>query len=375
MEYCAGGDLAQLIQDRKQKRLAGRLNSMLPQEFILKVFYQLLQALKELHQNQQGKILHRYLKPANVFLTSAMGDVKLGDFGLARVLSSEVSMAISYVGTPYYMSPEQVAKMRYNESSDVWSLGCLIYELCALHPPFTAKDQKELYGKIKKGEFRRIPHAYSDELFTTLSSMLKQNPELRPSVQSLLQMSFINPAIMPKPKRSTTPRISRVGSLKRDSIATKDSINSSGYKSHDTNTSTPISKPSPPLNKQLKKPSRSSSNNNVAYVNLIPDSPSPIKPLERSPSKRRKTELELKIWEERLLQREKSLDEREKRLDELQTELEKKSRVLQPVKATTNSPRFDAIAKLQNRLVPLSIRHKASKLVRSPSDPSRISKI
>ena len=84
MEYCAGGDLAQLIQDRKQKRLAGRLNSMLPQEFILKVFYQLLQALKELHQNQQGKILHRDLKPANVFLTSAMGDVKLGDFGLAR---------------------------------------------------------------------------------------------------------------------------------------------------------------------------------------------------------------------------------------------------------------------------------------------------
>ena len=106
-----------------------------------------------------------------------------------RVLSSEVSMAISYVGTPYYMSPEQVAKMRYNESSDVWSLGCLIYELCALHPPFTAKDQKELYGKIKKGEFRRIPHAYSEELFTTLSSMLKQNPEKRPSVESLLRKS------------------------------------------------------------------------------------------------------------------------------------------------------------------------------------------
>jgi hypothetical protein len=86
----------------------------------------------------------------------------------------------------------------------------------------------------------------------------------------------------------------------------------------------------------------------------MPDSPSPIKQLERSPSKRRKTELELKIWEDRLLQREKSLDDREKRLDEviffifktsiyhfiqLQTDLEKKSRVLQPVKATTNSPR------------------------------------
>ena len=91
MEYCAGGDLAQLIQDRKQKRLAGRLNSMLPQEFILKVFYQLLQALKELHLNQQGKILHRDLKPANVFLTSAMGDVKLGDFGLARYRLSTLS--------------------------------------------------------------------------------------------------------------------------------------------------------------------------------------------------------------------------------------------------------------------------------------------
>uniref|UniRef100_A0AAX7THC7 non-specific serine/threonine protein kinase n=1 Tax=Astatotilapia calliptera TaxID=8154 RepID=A0AAX7THC7_ASTCA len=74
----------------------------------------------------------------------------------------------TFVGTPYYMSPEQINRMSYNEKSDIWSLGCLLYELCALSPPFTAYNQKELAEKIREGKFRRIPYRYSEELNTLL---------------------------------------------------------------------------------------------------------------------------------------------------------------------------------------------------------------
>lgn len=375
MEYCAGGDLAQLIEDRKQQRIKGRINAIVPPEFVKKVFHQLLLALKELHQNQQGRILHRDLKPANVFLTSELGDCKLGDFGLARVLSSEVSMAVSYVGTPYYMSPEQVDKRKYNEASDIWSLGCLIYELCALHPPFTAQNQKQLYAKIKNGEFRRIPNAYSEDLQCSLTSMLKQNPDKRPSVEYLLQLPYLNSNILPKIKRSTTPKIPRSNSNKETSR------NSSGYGSYETH-----SQKSPPsVIRRPATPTKLNSNNNaVSTTNNL----SPVKkwvgsrmadpaadPKKLAPQKKRKTEEELYQWEIRLQQREVVLNKKEERLNQLATDLEKKGRVLQPVRPTGNSPKFDALAKLQNRLMPMSIRHKASKLVRSPSDPSRISKI
>uniref|UniRef100_A0AAX7VU72 non-specific serine/threonine protein kinase n=1 Tax=Astatotilapia calliptera TaxID=8154 RepID=A0AAX7VU72_ASTCA len=83
----------------------------------------------------------------------------------------------TFVGTPYYMSPEQINRMSYNEKSDIWSLGCLLYELCALSPPFTAYNQKELAEKIREGKFRRIPYRYSEELNTLrirLNSSLKK---------------------------------------------------------------------------------------------------------------------------------------------------------------------------------------------------------
>uniref|UniRef100_A0A3P8QY28 non-specific serine/threonine protein kinase n=1 Tax=Astatotilapia calliptera TaxID=8154 RepID=A0A3P8QY28_ASTCA len=82
----------------------------------------------------------------------------------------------TFVGTPYYMSPEQINRMSYNEKSDIWSLGCLLYELCALSPPFTAYNQKELAEKIREGKFRRIPYRYSEELNTLLVCNLGPHP-------------------------------------------------------------------------------------------------------------------------------------------------------------------------------------------------------
>jgi len=83
------------------------------------------------------KILHRDLKPGNIFL-DGNSDAKVGDFGLARVLNHDSVFAQTHVGTPYYMSPEQINEQRYNEKSDIWSLGCIVYEMAALRPPFKA---------------------------------------------------------------------------------------------------------------------------------------------------------------------------------------------------------------------------------------------
>ena len=80
--------------------------TFLDEEFIWKILVQLLLALQECHQrkNGQARVLHRDMKPANVFLDMDK-NVKLGDFGLARVLQHDTSFANTFVGTPYYMSP------------------------------------------------------------------------------------------------------------------------------------------------------------------------------------------------------------------------------------------------------------------------------
>jgi NIMA (never in mitosis gene a)-related kinase len=116
--------------------------------------------------------LHRDLKPGNIFLDSN-SDVKLGDFGLARVMNNESQFAFTHVGTPYYMSPEQIMEQKYNQKSDIWSAGCVVYEIVSLRAPFEATNQIQLAHKIKKGEIDRIPAMYSDQLFQILKSMIE----------------------------------------------------------------------------------------------------------------------------------------------------------------------------------------------------------
>uniref|UniRef100_A0A3Q2XI43 Serine/threonine-protein kinase Nek2 n=1 Tax=Hippocampus comes TaxID=109280 RepID=A0A3Q2XI43_HIPCM len=190
MEYCEGGDLASLIARCIRER------RYLDEKFILRVTAQLVLALKECHKRSDGRptVLHRDLKPANIFL-DVKQNVKLGDFGLARILNHETSFAKTFVGTPYYMSPEQMNQMSYNEKSDIWSLGCLLYELCALSPPFTAYNQKQLAVKIREGKFNRIPCRYSEEINTLLKKMLNLKDYLRPSVESILQSSLLAEAV------------------------------------------------------------------------------------------------------------------------------------------------------------------------------------
>ena len=116
--------------------------------------------------------------------------VKLGDFGLSKLLQSH-DFASTYVGTPFYMSPEICAAERYTSHSDIWSLGCIMYELCTRSPPFLAKTHFHLVQKIKEGRIDPLPKHYSPELHAVIKSCLKTNPYDRPDTANLLNLPVV----------------------------------------------------------------------------------------------------------------------------------------------------------------------------------------
>ncbi|OMJ69067.1 hypothetical protein SteCoe_33320 [Stentor coeruleus] len=181
MEYCEKGDMAQMIKKSK------RDNDYLSEDVIWKIFMQILLALQACHDRDSRKILHRDIKPGNVLLDGNM-NVKLGDFGLSRILGENSIYAETRVGTPYYMSPEQITDSRYNEKSDIWSAGCLLYEMTTLNPPFQAKSQAELAHKINLGQTERIPIKYSEDLQRVISWMMAVDYNLRPTVTDILNL-------------------------------------------------------------------------------------------------------------------------------------------------------------------------------------------
>ncbi|NXS75625.1 NEK3 kinase, partial [Pandion haliaetus] len=149
---------------------------------ILHWFVQMCLGVKHIHDK---RVLHRDIKSKNVFLTQN-GKVKLGDFGSARLLAHPMSYACTYVGTPYYVPPEIWESMPYNNKSDIWSLGCILYELCTLRHPFQASSWKHLILKICKGSYNPLPSHYSYELHYLIKQMFKRNPKNRPSASTIL---------------------------------------------------------------------------------------------------------------------------------------------------------------------------------------------
>jgi NIMA (never in mitosis gene a)-related kinase len=179
MSYADGGDLAEKIQKQGTKCLA--------ESEVLHYFIELALAIKYIHDR---KILHRDLKGQNVFLTKD-GTVKLGDFGIARVLDHTFQVCRTQIGTPYYLSPEICQGRAYNAKTDIWSLGCLLYELCTLKHAFSANGMNQLLRQIISGPVAPIPPEYSQEIRGLVDRMLTKDPAERPSINQILEVPLI----------------------------------------------------------------------------------------------------------------------------------------------------------------------------------------
>lgn len=135
MEYCEHGDLHSLLKKRKHPQDESK-HKYLSENRVWSFFIQICVGLYYMHSNN---ILHRDLKTLNIFLTKD-NKLKIGDLGVAKILENAENFVTSKVGTPYYLSPEVCEDRPYNNKSDIWSLGCILYEMCSLKHPFEAKN-------------------------------------------------------------------------------------------------------------------------------------------------------------------------------------------------------------------------------------------
>ncbi|RYG43338.1 hypothetical protein EON68_00565, partial [archaeon] len=179
MTYCDGGDLA--------GRLAAAKAQLFKEDQIMHWFVQVALAIHYMHEN---KVLHRDIKTQNIFLLGN-GRLVLGDLGISKVLDGTMQFAKTQIGTPYYMSPELFKNMPYNHKSDVWALGCVLYELCTLVHPFEATSLQGLSAKIASGRYADINPKYSQSMRALIKSMLALDPRARPSVAEVLQQPYL----------------------------------------------------------------------------------------------------------------------------------------------------------------------------------------
>ncbi|KAH9503252.1 Serine/threonine-protein kinase Nek10 [Bulinus truncatus] len=177
MEYIEGAHLGEHFNSLKEK------NEKFQEHRIWHILIQLILALRYLHK-EKG-IVHRDLTPSNIML-GENDKVTITDFGLAKQKRSDCSKMTSVVGTILYSCPEVVQNLAYGEKADIWALGCILYQMCALEPPFNNTNMLILVKKIVAAEYKSIPEKdYSPQLLQTIKSCLCVNPDERPDILEL----------------------------------------------------------------------------------------------------------------------------------------------------------------------------------------------
>merc|ERR1719464_871789 len=185
MDYADSGDLYQRVT---RTRKAGQ---SLGERQIVRWFTEAALALKYMHDRH---VLHRDLKSQNLFLTSS-DRLRMGDFGISKVLESTAAFARTAIGTPYYLSPEICQEKPYSFGSDVWALGCVVYEMAALRVPFDAQNIQALVQKITRGPMPQLPSTYSQELKQLCGDLLHRDQAARPTATDIIQKRYVQEEI------------------------------------------------------------------------------------------------------------------------------------------------------------------------------------
>eukprot|EP01068_Selenidium_serpulae_P005963 Selendium_serpulae@DN4244_c0_g1_i1.p1 len=187
MDYAQGGDLGAKLKTHKDNGVP------ISESQLLLWLTQTVIGVRYLHQR---RIFHRDLKPTNMFL-SETGRIKIGDFGLSRLLETNDVWATTVAGTPNYMSPEILSGETYGFPSDIWALGCVLYQLLNLKSPFEAKDLKQLIQKIRFEELGTMTNSPHSEVLKTLCRrMLEKDPLKRPTVDEVNEHYLIQNTIL-----------------------------------------------------------------------------------------------------------------------------------------------------------------------------------
>jgi len=179
MEYCEGSDLKQLIKDHKSKK------EKIDEKTVYSIIFDICLGIKEIHQKN---LIHRDLKPDNIFIDKYKM-IKIGDFGISKLLDNNDKYAKSIVGTNNYMAPEVIKGDKYNNKVDIWALGCIIYELLTLSVCF---ESKGLYGIIDK--IVNKPHGkidtnkYNYKWQDIIDLLLKKDYKKRPDINEVYNL-------------------------------------------------------------------------------------------------------------------------------------------------------------------------------------------
>ena len=166
-------------------------------------FADCVKAVNKAHDND---VVHRDIKPQNIFLNKQGQDggvqAKLGDFGIA-VKCGKNSKVTTPIGTPLYLDPQRMAGRAYGQKADMWSLGCVLYEMAALKPAFNARSMQELKSKVAGGKvnMNAIPDHYDPKVKSMIADMLQVQESARPSIQHIMKGQLVGDAVR---KRSSS---------------------------------------------------------------------------------------------------------------------------------------------------------------------------
>ena len=185
MEHADAGDLATLLESREGENL--------PEDLVIRMFTQIALGLKHVHA---ANVVHRDLKPRNIFLTSE-GMVKIGDFGVAKELSGTKNLTSTVTGTPSYLSPQVCNSEEYDTQSDIWSLGCILYEMLTLSRAFPGSSIAAVVSRIVSYALEPVDPAlgYSAEIIDLTMRMLAEAPQDRPTASDIVSMPLFKKAI------------------------------------------------------------------------------------------------------------------------------------------------------------------------------------